>query len=826
MLPYAAVQFGDPLMLVGLLAAGIPIVLHLLNKIRSPIVPFPTLRFLKITAQKTSRKRQLQQWFLLLLRMIVFALIAMAIASPFIRGGSAGLAYTFILMLLVGMALVALAVTLLTTSRGPKISDAKQDILEQKTATNATSGAGKMAIPSLLLLGGLLAGGWSVFGLTSNTYFSSDTGGYTGRATAAVLLIDNSHSMLARQDSLSRLQRAREYARQILADTIKPAEAAIVLTNPGKVSGMDALTTDTTALLGQIDQMQPSGVAVPMRESIRKAVDLLSQSRQPTKMLVILSDMARANYSNPEVFSALDNVSDPKGFLGVLMPIGVGQPSDVGIADITIAGGQTVVGSELLLDAQIINNSDSGDVKQLELLVDDQPVPGQKPQVQLGAAGTPSARSPIRIPYRPTSAGFHRIIVKLANTSDAAEWNNQRSMILNISKQVNVLVIGSDATIRPRTPAFYTMAALNPFAGSRETSRLWSVVPKYVAIQDAAKNPFNGQAAIFLSDVRQIPADVADKLAQYVQNGGRVVLILGPSIDSAQYNQTMGGQKLLPAALTAPVITASGTTVDWVDVTTDVFTNLFDSQESFRTMTVMQRWGLAGNTSERGRILGKLADGGVLITQHSLGGGVIYTLTSAPSATWSNMATTVPFLPMLNRMALGDFSRQASATTALPGSSVELPINSTDASLAVDVTTPEKHVINVRNSQDTGRPRWVMNQTFEEGVYSWTTLDRKQSGQFVINPPAEEVELIPTDVNALSREMKVPAVVATSPTDLIAHLEKQAEGTSLTPGILAFVLILAIAEALLANRQRPSIRTAGMMEVLSSQNETKARTAA
>ncbi len=824
MLFYAAVQFGDPLMLVGLLAAGIPIILHLLNKIRSPIVPFPTLRFLKITAQKTSRRRQLQQWFLLLLRMIVFALIAMAIASPFIRGGSSGLAYTFILMMLIGMALLALGATLLTTTRSRAKMDEEPERDAAATQAPIPAGPKRFVLPLLLLLGGLLAGGWSLFGLTSNRYFSAETGGYTGRATAAVLLVDNSHSMLARQDSLSRLQRAKEFCRQLLAETIRPAEAAVVLTNSGAQAAPDTMTTDMTALLGQLDRAQPTGVATPMREAIRHATDLLNQSNQPNKMLVIVSDMARQNFANPEVFSALKNIPDPKGFLAVLMPVGVGLPQDAGIADFTVAGGQTVVGSEMTLDVQVINNSDSGDVKDIQLLVDDQPIPGQKPRVQLGAAGTGSARAAIRIPYRPTTPGFHRITAQLAATSDAAEWNNQRSLVLNISRQVNVLVIGSDANVRARSPAFFTMAALDPYSGSRENGRPWSVVPRYASAQAAMSVNLSQQAAVFLCDVRQVPPALADSLAQYVTNGGRLITILGPSVDSANYNQVLGARKILPAMLNQPVTTAAGSPADWVDVTTDIFANLFDTQEPFRDIVVTGRWSLAGNMPERGRILSKLADGGTLITQHNMGSGIVYTLLTAPSATWCNMATTRPFLPMLNRMALGDFGRSGSSTTLLPGATVELPIAGDDLRLSADVTSPSRKVLNVRADREAGKPRWFTSQTYEEGLYTWATLDRRQSGQFVINPPAEEVELLPADVNGLSREMKVTSVVASTPAELITHLEKQAEGTSLTPGILAFVLILAVAETLLANRQRPALRMAG--EIPGIRNETTTRTAA
>src|SRR5580704_2242762 len=120
MMTLAAISFSDPVMLAGLLAAGIPVALHLLNRIRSPIVPFPTLRFLRITAQKTSRRRQVQQYFLLLLRMAVFAMIAMAVAHPLIRGGSSTRAYGFILMLLAGVGLLVAGIVLASAAMGKK----------------------------------------------------------------------------------------------------------------------------------------------------------------------------------------------------------------------------------------------------------------------------------------------------------------------------------------------------------------------------------------------------------------------------------------------------------------------------------------------------------------------------------------------------------------------------------------------------------------------------------------------------------------------------------------------------------------------------------
>ena len=55
-----AFTFVTPLLLLGLLAAAIPFVLHLLASVRAQDMLFPTLRFLKISMEKTARRRRLQ----------------------------------------------------------------------------------------------------------------------------------------------------------------------------------------------------------------------------------------------------------------------------------------------------------------------------------------------------------------------------------------------------------------------------------------------------------------------------------------------------------------------------------------------------------------------------------------------------------------------------------------------------------------------------------------------------------------------------------------------------------------------------------------------
>ncbi|RPI59616.1 MAG: VWA domain-containing protein, partial [Planctomycetaceae bacterium] len=77
-----AMEFFNPWLLLGLLAAAIPFVLHLLSSVRAQEAKFPTLRFLRISMEKTARRRQIQHWALLSVRAALLAILCLAVAEP------------------------------------------------------------------------------------------------------------------------------------------------------------------------------------------------------------------------------------------------------------------------------------------------------------------------------------------------------------------------------------------------------------------------------------------------------------------------------------------------------------------------------------------------------------------------------------------------------------------------------------------------------------------------------------------------------------------------------------------------------------------------
>ncbi|WP_348343968.1 BatA domain-containing protein [Ignavibacterium sp.] len=78
--------FLNPAVLIGLLAAAIPVIIHLLNLRRLKKIEFSTLTFLKELQKNKIRKIKIKQWLLLALRVLIILFIVFAFARPALRG--------------------------------------------------------------------------------------------------------------------------------------------------------------------------------------------------------------------------------------------------------------------------------------------------------------------------------------------------------------------------------------------------------------------------------------------------------------------------------------------------------------------------------------------------------------------------------------------------------------------------------------------------------------------------------------------------------------------------------------------------------------------
>lgn len=76
------ISFLHPWVLAGLLAAGVPILLHLIQRRQPPVVVFPAVRYLVDTTREHQKRLKLRNWLLLLIRTLLIVLLVLAAAGP------------------------------------------------------------------------------------------------------------------------------------------------------------------------------------------------------------------------------------------------------------------------------------------------------------------------------------------------------------------------------------------------------------------------------------------------------------------------------------------------------------------------------------------------------------------------------------------------------------------------------------------------------------------------------------------------------------------------------------------------------------------------
>ncbi len=160
--------FLNPLVLLGLAAAAIPLIIHLFNFRRPRKVDFSSLAFLKELQKSTMQRVRIKQWLLLALRTLAIACLVLAFARPTLESGLAGT--------LGGRASSSIALVL-DASPSMTLRDAQGEYLEQ--ARDVATGLVEQTEP-----------GDELFVLTTADNAATDPAAYTSRSAALDALAD------------------------------------------------------------------------------------------------------------------------------------------------------------------------------------------------------------------------------------------------------------------------------------------------------------------------------------------------------------------------------------------------------------------------------------------------------------------------------------------------------------------------------------------------------------------------------------------------------------------------------------------------------------
>ena len=501
-------SFALPLIALGAagVAAGVPVLIHLLSRQRYQIVPWAAIRFL-MAAQKRHRRR-IDRWVLLALRMLalLLPLAAMCAATDWAERG-----WQWI-----------------KPGRLEAVSNAPRThhviVLDASLSMTATGDNGTRFDKALRQIEELIRGanpgdGFSILML--------------GNGSKAVIPgpADDPEEILPRLRALKPTHGTADYSAglSLIADTLANAE---------KDYPRRQVTFFTDAQRSAWSTVLPK-TDVPLPETWQKVLALAD---------VGIIDVAGADVENVAVMNV--SLADPLAL--------VDSPTAV-TATIQNFGktDRTQVRVELLIGRPTPNGTELSPVLVEVLAIDTLPA-GQQASVTFVLDKKSS---------RFQSPGLHAIQVKLAD-ADELPTDDQRTLVLQVRESLPALLVNGKGSSDPAKRASdYLQTALDPGKQKLPDNPARPRTVSLTEFADAELSDLSAVDCVFLCDVPAPSAAQIARLEAHLKRGGGVVIGLGPNAANNLdwYNQLLfnGGNGLLPGKLTGVVKSKSPELADF-----------------------------------------------------------------------------------------------------------------------------------------------------------------------------------------------------------------------------------------------------------------------
>ncbi len=492
--PALFASFALPLIALGAaaVAAGVPVLIHLLSRQRYQIVPWAAIRFL-MAAQKRHRRR-IDRWVLLALRMLalLLPLAAMCAATDWAERGWQWISPG----------------KLEAVSNAPRthhviVLDAS---LSMTTATdNGTRFEKAIRQIDELIRGANPGDGFSVILL--------------GNGARAVIPgpADDLDEILPRVQALKATHGSADYAGglSLIADTLMNAEKDYPRRQVTIFT--DAQRSAWSVVLPKTDS--------PLPETWQKVLALAD---------VGIVDVAGADVENRAVVNI--QLADPLALVDSSTAV-TATIQNFGKTD------RTQVRVELLIGRPTANGTEPAPVLIDALPIDTLPA-GQQASVTF-VLDKKSTRF--------QTPGLHLIQVKLAD-ADELPADDQRTLALQVRENLPALLVNGKGSPDPAKRASdYLQTALDPAKQKMPDNPARPRTVSLAEFADAELSDLSAVDCVFLCDVPAPSAAQIARLEAHLKRGGGIVIGLGPNVANNLdwYNQLLfnGGNGLLPGKL-------------------------------------------------------------------------------------------------------------------------------------------------------------------------------------------------------------------------------------------------------------------------------------
>ncbi len=632
-------QFLNPWLAFGLLAVAIPIIIHILTRQTGRTVDWGAILFLRDSLVIRNRRIRLEEALLMAARCLLLALLAMALARPFIPPGSNTPWFIVLPLFLIGSVCLGIGVVL----------------WDLKFWRWLLLGAGVLFLTLCVVL------------VVFEKVFNLSRFSKGGRQDIA-LIIDASTSMALRFEGRSNFERALDEVRTVVKRSPRGNSFSLILGGPTPSARVLTPTSDRELILQQLDDMQPLEGGMAAYDCLTLASLGLAQGSNPAKQVVVITDGQNVGWETNKparwafLKDAFENLPSTPQVIVREMPLPVNF-RNVALADISFSRDIVGIDRPVKISLTVENTgTEAVSPRQVELEVD-----GKKFTDQTLGQMMPGTKEVIHFSHQFESPGAHELQARVM-VEDEIEQDNTSASAVNIVGKLRVLLVDGSAGGRffDRATSF---AALALAPGTRITqpgadpndpdAKRFLVDPEVVSAIDLTQMPSLTQYdAIIMADVSRLPREVATGLEQFVLQGGGLLIATGQRASSEFYNGWVShdGQPVMPARLVEAKVHGSAKGDEQITASLDTFRHpsvrvvANRGESDLESGAFTHYWKLTENTGVEGVVGGRLNNGDAYLVARKLGIGHLIMLGSSLDLRAGNLPSRQAFVPFIHEL--------------------------------------------------------------------------------------------------------------------------------------------------------------------------------
>ena len=632
------VSFLVPLFLAGAAAVAIPVVIHLTQRSRGTVVPFPSLMFLRRIPFRSSERRRIRHPLLFSLRALAILLLAAAFARPYLR------------------------------ERG--VVDAPD-----------------------------------------------------GRAREIVVLVDESYSMRYGD----RWERALDAARSAI-DGMGPQDRASVVFFSDRARATGEGSVDPAVVRAALAGVEPGYGTTSFAPGLRMADRILTLSDRPLSEVHLITDLQQSGWNRAETGLL------PAGTNVIVTDVASGTLANSAVSDVSIRRRRVEDRERITISARVANLG-ATDVTGLaaELLINGLSV--ETVRVDL-ATGRSESIAFAETPLPPGTSTATVRIVPATPAADLLDVDDEFHFTVSPGQVLSIQILDSDRGRSDRS--LFVGRALSigdePPLDTR-LSRVGSFDPAGLA----------GRSVVVLNDSDAPTGAGGEALAEWVANGGGLIVALGVAHDRRRW--TGRTAELLPARTDEVVERSGGATLASLDYSHPVFEPFREpGSGDFSAGRFFRYRRIAPDTADQ--VLARFDDGSPALIERRFGDGRVLVWASSLDRFWNDLPLQPVFLPFVHRLARYAAAYEPERGWRTVGSIVDVAQTVTE----IVVTEPSGDRFSIEPEVDRDL------EVRQPGFYSLRLVDApiEDSWSVAVNPDLRESDLTPVDAEELAAAI-VPA---------------------------------------------------------------------